>query len=329
MCIRDRPSTTSSLTFGATSGTKTITSNGKTIDFPLTFNGVGGTFQLQDAATVGSTRTVTLTNGTLNLNGKTLSSGTFASSATSLRTLAFNSGTISLSGSGTVWDSSTSTNLITTGPGTISLTSSLAKTFAGGGGVFAATLDQAGTGDLTITGSNSFANMTASISATSAANIFFTAGTKTRFTSNFSVSGTATYPITISSPTAATHTLNIAYGVVNVNYLAISYSIADITVGKWYAGPNSTDNGNNTGWVFAAAPNMSRLDSSGNLFVNGVFDELTLSGAGIPPRFASNTIYANTFDEVTISPMSSGLARKLYSNGSLLISGVFDEVTGL
>jgi len=323
------PSTTSSLTFGATSGTKTITSNGKTIDFPLTFNGVGGTFQLQDAATVGSTRTVTLTNGTLNLNGKTLSSGTFASSATSLRTLAFNSGTISLSGSGTVWDSSTSTNLITTGPGTISLTSSLAKTFAGGGGVFAATLDQAGTGDLTITGSNSFANMTASISATSAANIFFTAGTKTRFTSNFSVSGTATYPITISSPTAATHTLNIAYGVVNVNYLAISYSIADITVGKWYAGPNSTDNGNNTGWVFAAAPNMSRLDSSGNLFVNGVFDELTLSGAGIPPRFASNTIYANTFDEVTISPMSSGLARKLYSNGSLLISGVFDEVTGL
>jgi len=306
-----------------------ITTNGITINFWVAFYGNGGRYQLQDNMTLGSAYPISLVFGTLDLNGKTLKSGTFASSATSVRSIAFNSGTISLSGSGTVWDSSTATNLITTGPGTISLTSSSAKTFAGGGGVFAATLDQAGTGDLTITGSNSFANMTASISATSSANIFFTAGTTTRFTSNFSVSGTATYPITISSPTAATHTLNIAYGVVNVNYLAISYSIADITVGKWYAGPNSTDNGNNTGWVFAAAPNMSRLDSSGNLFVNGVFDELTLSGAGIPPRFASNTIYANTFDEVTISPMSSGLARKLYSNGSLLISGVFDEVTGL
>ena len=68
--------TSNALFFSATSGTQQITTNGKTIDFPLTFNGVGGTFQLQDALTMGSTRTATLTNGTLDLNGKTMTVGT-------------------------------------------------------------------------------------------------------------------------------------------------------------------------------------------------------------------------------------------------------------
>ena len=57
--------------FNATSGTKTITSNGKTLDFPIEFNG-GGTYQLQDALTMGSTRTATFTQGTLDLNVNTL-----------------------------------------------------------------------------------------------------------------------------------------------------------------------------------------------------------------------------------------------------------------
>jgi hypothetical protein len=37
-------------------GIKTITSNGKTINSPVSFIGVGGTWQFQDAFTVGSTR---------------------------------------------------------------------------------------------------------------------------------------------------------------------------------------------------------------------------------------------------------------------------------
>lgn len=52
-------------TFGGTSGTQSITLNGKTVDFPLTFNGVGGIFSFVDALTQGSTRNFTLTNGTV------------------------------------------------------------------------------------------------------------------------------------------------------------------------------------------------------------------------------------------------------------------------
>jgi len=67
------------LTFAATSGTRTITTNNKTIDGAITFNGVGGTFSFADALTQGSTRAFTITNGTVQLKaGTTNTVGSFA-----------------------------------------------------------------------------------------------------------------------------------------------------------------------------------------------------------------------------------------------------------
>jgi hypothetical protein len=130
------------------------------------------------------------------------------------------------------------------------MTSATAKTFVGGGASYAATLDQGGAGALTITGSNTFRNITASIAPTSAASIVFTAGTTTSLTTGFDVDGTAANAITVSSDTAAVHTLSLASGTVVANYLNLSYSTA--TGGAaWYAS-NSTNSGNNTGWQFIA-----------------------------------------------------------------------------
>lgn len=80
---------TPTLTFAATSGVKTITTNGKTIDWAITFNGVGGTFQFADALTQGSTRAFTITNGNVRLkSGTTSTVGSFATGAgTTQRTL--------------------------------------------------------------------------------------------------------------------------------------------------------------------------------------------------------------------------------------------------
>ena len=114
---------TSTTTFASTSGTKTITSNGRTMDFPVTFNGIGGTFQLQDAMTVGSIRTTTLTNGALDLFNNTLTTGSFSSSNSNTRTIAFGTGNISCSGTGNVWVASTVTNLTTTGTQVVNVTS--------------------------------------------------------------------------------------------------------------------------------------------------------------------------------------------------------------
>jgi len=74
--------------FVATSGVKTITTNGVTIDFPLTFNGIGGTFAFQDALTQGATRAFTMTNGTVRLkNGVTTTVGSFVTSGTNQKFL--------------------------------------------------------------------------------------------------------------------------------------------------------------------------------------------------------------------------------------------------
>jgi hypothetical protein len=67
------------MSFRATSGTVTHTFNGKTLDLPVTFNALGSTQVLNDALTVGATRTLTLTAGTIKFkSGATSSAGTFS-----------------------------------------------------------------------------------------------------------------------------------------------------------------------------------------------------------------------------------------------------------
>ena len=107
-------SATGALTFTATTA-KTITSNGTTFSCPMTFDGVGGSWQLLSALTTGATRTVTLTNGTLNLNNFTLTTGLFASANSNVRTIAFGTGNITTTGTGSVWFVSPITNLTLTG----------------------------------------------------------------------------------------------------------------------------------------------------------------------------------------------------------------------
>ena len=107
-------SATGTLTFTATTA-KTITSNGTTFSCPMTFDGVGGSWQLLSALTTGATRTVTLTNGTLNLNNFTLTTGLFASANSNVRTIAFGTGNITTTGTGSVWFVSPITNLTLTG----------------------------------------------------------------------------------------------------------------------------------------------------------------------------------------------------------------------
>lgn len=63
--------------------------------------------------------------------------------------------------------------------------------------------------------------------------------------------GDAANPITIGSTTAAQHTLQfIGEGIVNADYCNISYSNAT-PANRFFAGRNSVNGGNNTGWVFA------------------------------------------------------------------------------
>jgi len=123
---------TGTFNFKATSGVKTITTNGVVFERPFVFNGVGGTWQLQDSLTLGNTRTCTLTAGTFDLNGKTLSSGQFLSNNSNARVLSFdsfdgNQGFIYLTSASTtanviIFNASDSTNFTTTGSGNVYVT---------------------------------------------------------------------------------------------------------------------------------------------------------------------------------------------------------------
>lgn len=254
---------TGTITFAATSGTKTITSAGLTNTHPMTFNGVGGTWQLQDALNIGS-NTLTLTNGTFDANNYNVTAGTFTSSNSNVRTLAIGSGTWAFSASGSsAWNTTGNTNLTITGTGTISMTAATAKTFAGGGFAFTnITLDQGGAGALTITGANTFKDITATYTATAATTILFqTSGSPTQTVSQFTGAGTAAKLLTLNSTTAgtqATFTLS-GGGTVSTDYLSvqdIAFTPAPATDGStpyvWYLGANSTNSGNNTGGVFAS-----------------------------------------------------------------------------
>jgi hypothetical protein len=121
---------TTGVSFVGTTGTQLITTSGKTLDFAVSQNGVGGTVQLQDNFTMGSTRQFSLANGTLDLNNLTFSTGTFNSSYSNIRSIAFGTGNITTTGTGTVWGTSTSTNFSFTGTPTVNISNNSATATA-------------------------------------------------------------------------------------------------------------------------------------------------------------------------------------------------------
>jgi hypothetical protein len=244
---------TGAMTF-AGRGSQTITSAGKTFTQLFTVDSLGGSVTLQDALTV---VTITLTKGTLDANiyNVTFSSGSSSlnSSGSLTRTLALGSGTWTVIASGgTAWSTNTITNLTITGTGTINLTSASAKTFNGGGANYSGiTLNQGGAGALTISGNNTFKDITNTYSATGASTINLGATTTTL--TQFTGTGAAAKLLTLSGTSAASPaTLILSSGTVTTpDYLSISNVRAYSLSSTWYAGNNSTNLGS-LGWIFAA-----------------------------------------------------------------------------
>lgn len=239
--------------FVSTSATpRTITSNNQTMDFPLGFSGLGGTWQLTDALSIGATRSMTLTRGNFDANNQNVSVGSFASSNSNVRTLTIGSGVWSILGSGTAWNTATTTSMtVTASSGQISMTSASAKTFAGGAKTWP-TLNQGGSGDLTITGANTFADITNTVQP---ATITFPASTITTV-SAFSVSGTSGNLITLNSSTSGTQaTLSDASGVNSVSFCDIKdINATGGAIWNSLTSNGNIDGGNNLNWNFSVTP---------------------------------------------------------------------------
>ena len=244
---------TGMLTF-AGRGSQTITSAGKFFTQPFTFNSPGGTVTLQDSFTTSSTSpsVITLAAGTFNMNNFNVTTSSislvngFSITATfGNATLAMGSGTMTLVGSGSSTIAFNNPNACTvTGTGTISATGSGSKQFVGGGGTYP-TINQGGAGRLTITGSNTFANITNTYSATGATIVTFIGGTTNIF-AEFNLTGSVGKVCTLN-------TTNLLQAIL-------------IKSTAWNVGANSTDGGNNTGLSFTAGGGIDYLAIS---YING------------------------------------------------------------
>ncbi|MFH1782960.1 MAG: filamentous hemagglutinin N-terminal domain-containing protein [Candidatus Omnitrophota bacterium] len=140
-------------TFASTAAGKTVTANGITATFVPTFDGVGGVWTLQDAFDA-TGKTITLTRGTLDTNGKTVTCATFDADNSNTRTLTLGASTINCND----WDTNTITNLtFNADTSTINVTTS--GSFYSGGLTFN-DVNFTSSGTVYIYGANTFANLT-------------------------------------------------------------------------------------------------------------------------------------------------------------------------
>jgi hypothetical protein len=194
----------------------------------------------------------TLTNGTFNANGYNVTFGTFSSSNSNTRVLQMGGGIWTILGSGaSTWLLTTTTGMtLTHSNSMIDLTSATAKTFAGGGLSYG-TLRNSGSGALTMTGANTFANLR------SLANVTLTSSTTTTVSSTLAMDGRYGSLVYLTSSAAANATISKASGKVYTTFCNISKITA--SGGATFRAPatpatsyGNVDGGTNSGWTFTA-----------------------------------------------------------------------------
>jgi hypothetical protein len=150
----------SAMSFVSTSGTQQdVTLGGKVLG-STTFNGSGGSWIFTDtfAANGGTATILTLTTGTLNTNGQTVSVGQFVSTGSATRVLTLGASTFNVSSTGsTAFNTATSGLTVNANTSTINMTNG--GTFTGSGKTYY-NLSYTGSssGNTTISGSNTFNN---------------------------------------------------------------------------------------------------------------------------------------------------------------------------
>lgn len=272
-----------------------ITTNAKTIPRNVNFGLVANTSgvrELSDNFTVDPAASATLSYGTLDLNGQTFTVGTTFATGAGTKNLTFNGGTLVCpAASTTAFNNSNSLGFTTTagtGTGTISMTAATAKTFVGGGSTYNCTLNQGGAGTLTITGANTFNDIT-NTNAT-ASQITFPASTTTTVNA-FTLSGTSGNLVSIRSSTPATQfTLSKSSGTVSVSFLNIQDSNA--TGGAtWeaFTTNGNVNSGNNLGWDFGASIYLAAISELATAS-DSIVSRLTAVGATNETSTASDSI---------------------------------------
>lgn len=261
--------TTLSSAFGITfvgRAANTLSTLGNIFQGAVTISAVSNSMSLGSELALAATRTFTVFVGTFTTNNYNITCGLFDSSNTGVRSVTLGTSTITVTGTGTVWNVGTTTNLTFSGASsTIIFTdaSAASKTFSTGGaaaayGNFIAL--PGGAGAIVFNSNNKSFN---SLSITGPKTVTFNAGTTyTVLSPNFS--GSSGNVVTLQSSSAGSpFILSTPSGYVRATYASIKDSTA--TGGAYFEAVNSTNVSGNTGWNFVTASAGGGL-SSGKKF---------------------------------------------------------------
>lgn len=262
-----------SINFESTTTGNTFTSAGNSFGgADMNFEGIGGGWILQDSLTMTGTRNINIFAGTLDTNGKSVTTGSEATigfQGTQTKTLTLGgsvitTGTFSLSsGSGTktanlnsatincvffytggTFNAGTSTINLTDGNGSFNQSGDTGWTYYNVN--FTGATNSGGTNFVDFHGANTFHSLSVSQDVTIEFDI-----NKTQTITTLILSAISGHLVTLRSSSAGTQfTFSVASGILSYDYLSLKDSAA--TGGAtFYAGSHSTNVSGNSGWIFS------------------------------------------------------------------------------
>jgi hypothetical protein len=344
---------TSILQFVSTSATQqTVDMGGKSFA-SMVFNGAGGSWLLSSALTSAqsSSNSLTLTAGSLDTNGQTITTGLFVSNNSNTRSLTLGSSTINLSSNGGVgWNFATTTGL-TFNAGTSNINFlNTNSTFDGGGlTYYNATMKPNGASGITVNGANTFNNLTLDTGNSQEVVIKLGANMVVNGTLTTQSTGSTVNPLMLASSTPGTaRTLTAAVGsFANTDWQDITAAGAAAP----FAGTRMGDAGGNSNitfdatrtlywvgvtggnWSSTASWSTSSGGSSGAAVPlpqdNVVFDANSITTTGrtitVNMRLGKNVDFSGLTNNPTVSFASTNGNNRVFGNitfgGSMTVSG--------
>ena len=249
-----------STNFSANSGGNTITTSGLNIPADWYFDGLGGSWTLQDNLTFDSGEGIYyFYSGTLNTNGHTVTLSRLWTSGTNTKQLNLGSSTINLVGSFASWYTTSSSFTVIPGTSTINIIGSGTFNFYGGGKNYNTVNFQAPVSN--VAQDNNFNNLIFTPGTT----VIFESGDVQTVTGSVTITGNCTNQISLqSSDVGISATLSKPSGTVNGDYL----SLRDInaTGGASFNANNAVDGGGNSGWIITpkVSQNFFWIGNNGN-----------------------------------------------------------------
>lgn len=273
---------------------------GKTVG-SLTINAIGATIVFAGDITCGI---FAPSGGSIDMNGHNMSCLMLSNGNTTTRTMNMRGGTITIRGTGTIFDTPAGALTYAWTAGAkfvISDTSATAKIFSGGTNATLPVIEIAGAASAgTVTFSGAFT--CAGFIWDADSNVVYTIST-TYTTLSITSSSTSGHNASIKSSSAGTpFTLSVASGVVSCNYLTLKDSTA--TGGAaFYAGSASSNVSGNSGWSFSSLFSQALTESvavSDTLSI-GKIALMTLSESIAMTDILARTLSRTLLESFTVS----------------------------